>query len=222
MSAPNHFSSWHKNRPIDFSLFLYCLSVPIVSNRHSFRGLDELFHWNSLKCDPFFPIKWRLFCYLHVRLFCMWLLTVVFVIAVVDSCTSSEYEIRVEKKTLAWASEESYQILHNDVLLATSETFTNNAIRSYYHCIRKTSDGMYTLVMKDRFDEQCIFLGIALMIPGLRELIFVSSDRMVSLSILDLWLRNLKRDILLLVMSLLWTLICSDVSHWNIFFLASD
>lgn len=116
----------------------------------------------------------------------MWLLSIVFVFAVVDSCDSTEYEIRVEKKTLTWASEESYQILHNDVLLATSETFTNNAIRSYYHCISKTSDGMYTLVMKDRFDEKLFFLTVALMIPGQQELIFVSSDRMANLSILDL------------------------------------
>lgn len=116
----------------------------------------------------------------------MWLLSIVFVFAVVDSCDSTEYEIRVEKKTLTWGSEESYQILHNDVLLATSETFTNNAIRSYYHCISKTSDGMYTLVMKDRFDEKLFFLTVALMIPGQQELIFVSSDRMANLSILDL------------------------------------
>lgn len=71
-----------------------------------------------------------------------------------DSCDLDEYEIRVEKKTSSWASEESYEILHGDVLLATSETFTNNAIRSYYHCISKASDGMYTLVMKDRFAKR--------------------------------------------------------------------
>lgn len=72
-----------------------------------------------------------------------------------DSCTDSEYEIRVEKKTLSWANEESYQILHDDEILATSETFTNNAVRSYYHCISKKSDGMYTLVMRDRYAERC-------------------------------------------------------------------
>ena len=73
------------------------------------------------------------------------------VIALVDSCESDEYEIRVEKKTLLYASEESYQITYNNILLAESEPFTNNAVRSYYHCIKKYSDGMYTLVMKDRY-----------------------------------------------------------------------
>lgn len=65
------------------------------------------------------------------------------------ACTSEEYQIRVEKKTKYYASEESYKILHKNALLATSETFTNNAVRSYYHCIPKESDGIYTLEMYD-------------------------------------------------------------------------
>ena len=55
----------------------------------------------------------------------------------------------MEKKTKYYGSEESYKILHNNALLATSETFTNNAVRNFYHCIPIESDGIYTLKMFD-------------------------------------------------------------------------
>ncbi len=75
------------------------------------------------------------------------LTSVVSVVAL--ACKADEYQIRVEKKTKYYASEESYKILHKNALLATSETFTNNAVRSFYHCIPKESDGIYTLEMYD-------------------------------------------------------------------------
>ena len=65
------------------------------------------------------------------------------------SCKSDEYQIRVEKKTKYYGYEESYKILHNNALLATSDTFTNNAVRNFYHCLPIESDGIYTLKMFD-------------------------------------------------------------------------
>ena len=73
----------------------------------------------------------------------------ILVVAIALACESDEWFIRVEKKTKNWASEESYKILHNNALLVTSEEFTNNAFRIYSHCIKKTSDGIYTLRMED-------------------------------------------------------------------------
>ena len=35
--------------------------------------------------------------------------------------------------------------------MATSDAFTDNAIRNFYHCIKKFDDGVYTLVMNDRY-----------------------------------------------------------------------
>ena len=77
------------------------------------------------------------------------------VIAVVSfvalACKSDEYQIREEKKTKYYGYEESYKILHKNALLAVSETFTNNAVRNYYHCIPIESDGVYTLKMLDSY-----------------------------------------------------------------------
>lgn len=66
------------------------------------------------------------------------------------ACDSDEWQIRVEKRTRYWASEESYKILHGNQVLVTSSTFTDNAVRNYYHCISKFADGKYTLAMYDR------------------------------------------------------------------------
>ena len=77
------------------------------------------------------------------------LLTVLVIIGAF-ACDSDEYQIRVEKCTKNWANEESYKILYNNELLAISQAFTNNAVRTYYHCIPKRSSGKYTLEMLDR------------------------------------------------------------------------
>ena len=79
------------------------------------------------------------------------LIILVVLIALVNACGSDEYQIRVEKKTKSFASEESYKILHGNQVLATSEAFTDNAVRNYYHCIPKFDDGSYILSMSDRY-----------------------------------------------------------------------
>lgn len=66
-------------------------------------------------------------------------------------CESDEYSIRVEKCTKNWGTEESYKILYNNAVMAVSEPFSNNAIRSYYHCIPKEPTGRYTLNMIDSY-----------------------------------------------------------------------
>lgn len=68
------------------------------------------------------------------------------------ACESNEWQLRVEKKTKSFASEESYKILHGNQLLISSDPFTDNAVRNFYHCIAKFDDGKYTLVMNDRYD----------------------------------------------------------------------
>lgn len=83
---------------------------------------------------------------------------VVVLIALVNACESDEFQIRVEKKTKNYASEESYKILHGNQVLATSEAFTDNAVKNYYHCIPQFDDGTYTLSMSDRYE---IFLFFA-------------------------------------------------------------
>ena len=76
---------------------------------------------------------------------------IVVVIISALACDSDEWQLRVEKKTKAFASEESYKILHGNQVMATSDAFTDNAIRNFYHCIKKFDDGVYTLVMNDRY-----------------------------------------------------------------------
>ena len=55
----------------------------------------------------------------------------------------------MEKCTKSWGTEESYKILYKNAVMAVSEPFTNNAVRTYYHCIPKEPTGRYTLNMLD-------------------------------------------------------------------------
>lgn len=104
----------------------------------------------------------------------------VVVIACAFACEADEYRVRVEKCTKAWANEESYKILYNNELLVISEAFTNNAVRSYYHCIPKRASGKYTLEMIDRYVVYNKTLQLVPRIPGLLVLTSVCLDLMVS------------------------------------------
>ena len=73
------------------------------------------------------------------------------VMIVAHGCEDDEYSIRIEKCSKAYANEESYRILYNNLLLIQSEAFTNNACRYYYHCLPKKPTGRYTLRMLDRY-----------------------------------------------------------------------
>ena len=87
------------------------------------------------------------------------------VMIVAHGCEDDEYSIRIEKCSKAYANEESYRILYNNLLLIQSEAFTNNACRYYYHCLPKKPTGRYTLRMLDRY-ELGVCLKVARMMPG--------------------------------------------------------
>lgn len=138
-------------------------------------------------------MKATLVILLSACMFCDWLVTII-VIACTFACEADEYSVRVEKCTKAWANEESYKILYNNELLAISEAFTNNAVRSYYHCIPKRSSGKYTLEMIDRYIVDNKTLRLVPMIPGPLVLTSVCLDLMVSSCTLESWLSPAARS----------------------------
>ena len=69
------------------------------------------------------------------------------------TCTTGQVYMKVSKKSMSWASEESYEIWGNGAKVAQNPTLANNELRETEFCVAATSNNQYTLKMKDSFGD---------------------------------------------------------------------
>ena len=65
------------------------------------------------------------------------------------TCTTGQVYMKVSKKSMSWANEESYEIWGNGAKVAENPTLANNELRETEFCVAATSNNQYTLKMID-------------------------------------------------------------------------
>ncbi|KAM7457524.1 hypothetical protein BLSTO_01723 [Blastocystis sp. subtype 1] len=82
------------------------------------------------------------------------LMLIVLMVTVVNSldCEAGKVYVKVTKKCVNWADEESYQILNGSQVLVSSSLFSNNELRSDEYCLTATTNNQYTFNMHDSFN----------------------------------------------------------------------
>ena len=69
-------------------------------------------------------------------------------------CEAGKVYVRVTKKCVNWADEESYQILNGSQVLVSSAEFSNNEQRSDEYCLTATTNNQYIFRMKDAYETR--------------------------------------------------------------------
>ena len=67
-------------------------------------------------------------------------------------CEAGQVYVKVTKKSMSWASEESYKILSGSQVLVTSQPFANNEQRSDEYCLTASTNNQYVFNMHDSFN----------------------------------------------------------------------
>ena len=69
------------------------------------------------------------------------------------ACPNGQTYLKIVKKTLSWASEESFMIISGSQTLYTSPSLVNNDERTLETCLTAAANNQYTLKMKDTFGD---------------------------------------------------------------------
>lgn len=68
-------------------------------------------------------------------------------------CDSSQVYAKFMKKTINWASEESWQLLNGSTTVYSSPSLTNSETRTIETCLTATTNNQYILRMKDTAND---------------------------------------------------------------------
>ena len=68
-------------------------------------------------------------------------------------CEAGKVYVRVTKKCMDWADEESYQILNGSRVLAAASQFSDNELRNSEFCLTATTNNQYTFNMHDAYGD---------------------------------------------------------------------